>query len=96
MKYSLHPGAAADIVETAAFYEARQPGLGFEFTQEVYSAVARILEYPEAWTTVSPNTRRALLKRFPFGVIYKIKSDHLLILAVSDLRRLPGYWKDRA
>jgi hypothetical protein len=90
-----HSEAEAELNRTIAYYEARQLGLGLEFSEEVYAAVDRILGYPEAWTSIRPNTRRALLNRFPFAVIYQIKPDLLNILAVADLRRLPEYWKGR-
>jgi len=44
---------------------------------------------------MSKNTRRCLVNRFPFGVIYQIKSDSVRIIAVADLRRCPDYWLDR-
>jgi len=95
MKFSFHPDAVAELDMAAAYYEERQPGLGLEFAEEVYAAIARINEYPEAWTAMSKNTRRSLLNRFPYGLIYQVKSGHLRIVAVANLHRRPGYWKER-
>ena len=60
--------------------------------KEVFS---RIRKYPRAWSKVSKNTRRCLVSRFPYGVMYKVRSDALLILAVAHLNRRPGYWHGR-
>jgi hypothetical protein len=46
-------------------------------------------------TPMSKNTRRCLVNRFPFGVIYQLKSDRLHIVAIADLRRHPEYWLNR-
>ena len=70
-------------------------GLGFEFAEEVYATIARIIQYPDAWSVLSKNSRRCLVSRFPYGVIYQIKSPILRIIAVTHLNRRPGYWKER-
>ena len=62
---------------------------------EVYTTIDRIIQYPEAWSPMSKNTRRCLVNRFPFGVIYQVKSGFVRIIAVADLRRRPDYWLDR-
>ena len=61
MKFYFHPEAVAEFDAAVAYYEERQPGLGFEFTEEVYATIARINEYPDAWSPMSENTRRCLL-----------------------------------
>lgn len=95
MRFHFHPQADDEFDQAVRYYENCQPGLGLEFAEEVYATVARISEYPEAWSPMSKNTRRCLVNRFPFGVIFQIKSDILRIVAVANLHRRPGYWKDR-
>lgn len=69
--------------------------LGLEFTREVYNAIQNILQYPLAWTSLSQNTRRCILKRFPYGIIYQIKEDMILIIAIMQLNKKPLYWNKR-
>ncbi len=95
MKFGFHPQAEAEFDEAVRYYEEQKPGLGLEFAGEVYAAVARISEYPEAWSSISKNTRRCLVTRFPYGVIFQVVSDTLRIIAVANLNRRPEYWKDR-
>jgi plasmid stabilization system protein ParE len=95
MKFFFHEHAEAEFDNAVAYYEDRQIGLGIEFAQEVYATIARIIQYPEAWSPMSKNTRRCLVNRFPFGVIYQVKSGSVRIIAVADLRRRPDYWLDR-
>ena len=95
MKFYFHEHAEAEFDRAAEYYEDCQRGLGIEFAQEVYATIDRIIQYPEAWSPMSKNTRRCLVNRFPFGVIYQIKPDSVRIIAVADLRRHPGYWLGR-
>lgn len=95
MKFYFHPDAKEELDGAVTYYEQCQPGLGLEFAEEVYATIARIIEYPNAWSTLSKNSRRCLVNRFPYGVIYQIKSRTLRIIAVAHLHRRPGYWKER-
>jgi hypothetical protein len=69
--------------------------LGLEFAEEIYATIARITQYPDAWSTLSKNSRRCIVSRFPYGLIYQIESHTLRIIAVAHLHRRPGYWKER-
>jgi plasmid stabilization system protein ParE len=95
MKFSFHPDAKEELDGAVEYYEQCQTGLGLEFAEEVYAAIARIIQYPDAWSSLSRNSRRCLINRFPYGIIYQIKSRTLRIVAVAHLSRRPGYWKER-
>ena len=95
MRFYFHPDADAEFDKVVDYYEECQPGLGIEFAEEVYATISRIIAYPRAWMSMSKHTRRCLVNRFPYGVIYQVKSDMLRIIAVADLHRRPGYWQDR-
>lgn len=95
MKFYFHPDAEAEFDRAVEYYEQFQPGLGIEFAEEVYTTITRIIQYPDAWSALSKNSRRCLVSRFPYGVIYQIKSHALRIIAVAHLHRRPGYWKER-
>jgi len=97
MKYSFHPKAKEEFLEAIDYYESRSTGLGLEFANEIYSTIQRIIQLPTAWSKFSENTRRCLTKRFPFGVIYQVLEgkDEIIIIAVMQVNRKPGYWKKR-
>ena len=95
MKFYFHPEAEAEFDRSVAYYEQCQAGLGLEFAEEVYATISRIIKYPAAWSRLSENSHRCLVNRFPYGVIYQIKSHTLRIIAVAHLNRRPGYWKER-
>ncbi len=75
MRFYFHRLAEQEIDEAAQYYEERQVGLGLEFAEEVYATVQRISEYPDAWSEMSKNTRRCLVNRFPYGVIFQSRSS---------------------
>ena len=95
MKFYFHEDAELEFDKAIEYYEGCQTGLGLEYTQEIYAAIKRIIQFPEAWPPLSKKTRRCLVNRFPFGIIYQVKSGLLNIIAVADLRRRPNYWKGR-
>ncbi len=95
MRFSFHPLADIELDDAIRYYEECEPGLGLELAEEVYSAIRRVSEYPDAWSAMSQNTRRCLVNRFPFGVIFQVKDGTLRIIAVANLHRRPGYWADR-
>jgi hypothetical protein len=95
MKFHFHPAADKEFDQSVRYYENCRIGLGLEFAEEIYATISRISEYPEAWSPMSKNTRRCLASRFPYGVIFQVKSGMLRIIAVAHLQRRPGYWKDR-
>lgn len=95
MRFYFHEYAETEFDKAVAYYEDIQPGLGLAFAGEVYQTIKRIQQFPEACSTHSRNTRRCLVNRFPFGIIYQLKSGTVCIIAVADLRRRPGYWLNR-
>jgi ParE toxin of type II toxin-antitoxin system, parDE len=77
--------AQAEFAEAVAYYNAQRDGLGEEFAEEVQRTIARIREYPEAWSLLSRRTRRCPTNRFPYGIIYQIRGHTLLIISVPGL-----------
>ena len=95
MRFYFHPLAGTEFGKAVQYYEDCQINLGLEFAEEVYAAIRRICEYPDAWSSMSKNTRSCLVNRFPYEVIFQVKFGKLRIIAVANLHRRPGYWKDR-
>lgn len=100
MKPRLHPSAAAEVEQTAGYYERCEPGLGHEFVEQVGRDIALLLETGAAWPPwpgLPPGlgVRRFLLHRFPYAIAYRVEGDHLTVYAVAAHRRRPGYWVSR-
>lgn len=90
--------ASVEFVEAVRWYEARRSGLGAEFFDAVATTVALIETTPEIGTTISTDglTRRALVARFPYQVVYRLRPTEIVIAAIAHLKRRPEYWRNRS
>ena len=89
------PPAKAELAEAISYYNTQSEGLGYDFAAEVKRTLERIVQYPDAWFRLSKRTRRCRTNRFPYGVIYQIREETVLIVAVMHLSREPETWKSR-
>ncbi|OHB45877.1 MAG: plasmid stabilization protein [Planctomycetes bacterium RIFOXYD2_FULL_41_16] len=87
--------AENEFLDAISYYNMQSEGLGYEFAAEVKKTIERIIQYPEAWAKLSKRTRRCRTNRFPYGVIYQVREETLLIVAVMHLGREPQGWKSR-
>ena len=90
-----HPEAAAELEAAVEYYEQCSPGLGVDFRKEVEVAAQKIQAAPLRWLAYSKNTRRFLIQRFSYLVIFFEFADKILIVAVAHGKRRPGYWHGR-
>ena len=95
MNYSFHESAEKELFSAIEFYEERQPGLGLRFSEEVKATIERICAHPYTWAKIDSKTRRCLTSRFPYGILYRVVSNHIQILTIMHLHRKPNYWSDR-
>ena len=95
MRYEFHPAALDEYRQAALWYAERQPEVGLKFVASVEDAIARIVDAPTRWRLVDEDVRRCLTRVFPFGILYTIEDDFLLIVAVMHFSREPEYWKSR-
>lgn len=96
MQISFNPEAEAEA-KAAALYYRTQGGsqVADEFSGTLRDAIALIRERPAMGTPGNRRTRRMILKRFPYSVVYRIDGEHIRILAVAHQHRRPGYWAQR-
>jgi hypothetical protein len=87
--------AETELVKAVSYYNGLSEGLGDEFALEVKHTITRILRFPEAWASLSTRTSRCCTKRFPYGVVYQVRGDTLLIVSIMHLHRHPDSWKSR-
>jgi len=87
--------AEFELFAAARYYESNAPGLGIDFLDKVDSAIQDIETHPYRWPIVRNYIRRRLLTRFPYGLLYSVDPDEIIILATMHLRRQPDYWLDR-
>ncbi len=95
MSFSFHPEAEEEFSNAVDYYEEVEPGLGYEFSVEVYETICRAAEFPKSWSVIEDDIRRSLVTRFPYGILYTEIAGDIYILAVMHLHRHPDYWKNR-
>lgn len=71
------------MVEASLFYEAESAELGFESLDDVQRVIDSLRDHPKLGQAVGRGLRRALLRRFPFSLIYSEESDQILVIAVA-------------
>jgi plasmid stabilization system protein ParE len=98
MELRLRPEARLDLEAAARWYEAQEQGLGRQFLDEVRLTFERIRANPEAYSSGYRGTRRALIRRFPYGVIYLpvAATGISVVLAVLHCGRDPKLWRERS
>jgi plasmid stabilization system protein ParE len=88
------PQAEDELQETRDWYERRQAGLGRAFAQAVDDMVGQISENPLSYQRVHGQTRRAVLRRFPYAIYFRVADENIVVQAVHG-RQHPARWQTR-
>jgi plasmid stabilization system protein ParE len=91
----LHPEAINEARAAREWYLVRNAEAGDAFMAELDAAIERIEQEPSQWPPYLGGTRRYLLHRFPFFVVFREAATRVEIVAVAHARRRPGYWLGR-
>lgn len=89
------PEAEQDLATAYDWYESRRIGLGEEFLGCVEACIEAILRRPETPPKVHDNIRRALVRRFPYAVLYEHEEDRVTVYAVFHSSQDPAKWRGR-
>ena len=95
MRLIVRPEAEADIGDAYAWYETQRPGLGQRFLDELSRCLDQIQSAPKRYHPVRAEARRALVRRFPYGVFFVADERQVSVLAVLHMARDPALWQQR-
>ncbi|MCG2634508.1 MAG: type II toxin-antitoxin system RelE/ParE family toxin [Gammaproteobacteria bacterium] len=95
MNVRFYKTAEREFDDAVAHYEQQQPGLGQQYRNAVKEALGRIRKFPNAYSPISERTRRCLLSKFPYGIIYRHTDNEITVIAVAHLHRQPEYWSGK-
>lgn len=87
--------ASIELDDAVAYYNLQSHRLGDKFFDEVLRMTKLISIFPEVWAKNTEHTRKAVLKKFPYSLIYSIYKNKIYIIAVAPHHRAPEYWIDR-
>jgi len=91
----LRPEAELDLKAGFEWYETQTSGLGSEFVRAVDACLSSVGRNPLAYPLIYRQARRALLRRFPYSILYVIDQETVAIVACYHGKRDPKFWQDR-
>ena len=94
-KLIIRPEAEAELAEAFDWYEQQLRGLGSEFLISVDATVHAISRNPYHFAKIHKDVRRALLRRFPYGVFFLVEDARIVVLAFFHAKRDPKRWQTR-
>ncbi|MFP5238043.1 MAG: type II toxin-antitoxin system RelE/ParE family toxin [Acidobacteriota bacterium] len=90
------PIARRELIDAHEWYENESPGLGLHFLTAADAAVNRIVANPLQFPLVHRTVRRALLRRFPYALMFVVESDEsVTVIACFHGSRDPAQWQQR-
>lgn len=94
MKVVISTLAEMQIARAALDYDKKCQGLGLEFLDEVRASVGQISLHPHAWRRLGASSRRIMLNRFPWGLIYRVANGECRVNALIHLHSDPESWDE--
>lgn len=91
----LHELAEAELWEAVDWYDSKKNRLGKLFARELQEIMQSIRKHPTRFPKIHKEIRKAVLKKFPYVVIYEILNDTVFVLSIFHTSRNPKIWKNR-
>jgi toxin ParE1/3/4 len=91
----IHPAALAEFKSALSWYFERSEAAAHKLVEELDRAIQLVVESPARWPKGDHSTRKFVLRRFPFAIIYREKPAVIQVLAIAHGHRRPGYWRKR-
>jgi plasmid stabilization system protein ParE len=92
---SLSRLARQDLRQARDYYDQQRAGLGRRWVLAVVDALDAIVARPGSFPVVHADLRRAIVKRFPYGVFFRTAQEDIRVVAILHLHRDPGTWRRR-
>lgn len=90
-----HPEAADEFRDAFRWYASQSSQAVRLFAEASALTLEHIASRPRTFGSIGFGLRSALVRRFPYHVIFRIETDHCFIFAFAHTSRRPGYWVDR-
>lgn len=91
----IRPEAEGDLKEAYSYFEQCRSGLGADLILCVEDSLSKISRNPVQFPKIHKALHRALVKRFPYGIFYKIHGDIVIVFAIMHCAREPKKWMSR-
>lgn len=94
-RFVVRPIALEEITEAAEWYERRSGTLSAEFLRAVDAVVAAIERAPERFPKIHREKRHALLRRFPYSIVFTASAEEIIVLSCTHWRQNTDRWRGR-
>ena len=87
--------AENDVEQAASWYEQQSSGLGYAFLEIVSSTIEAVGRNPLAYPLVYRDVHRALMRKFPFAIFFRINDKNVAVVSVMHVSRDLAKWQQR-
>ncbi len=87
--------AEDDVAKAVAWHEKKSTGLGTSLLTEIRRALERLSDYPESFPEMRLGVRRSPVRRFPYGVFYRVRNSTVEVVGIFHNHRSPKIWQKR-
>ncbi len=95
-RIQFHPKAMDEFSNSKNWYNKQEEKLGDLFVKEIGRGIDYIKIFPTLWSKYHRGTRRFILKKFPYSIIYKnLRPNRIVIVAIMHQKQKPDYWTNR-
>lgn len=91
----IHEAARSEANLAAIWYSERSPRSAQRFVDDLLAGFSNAAATPLRYPSYVLGTRRVVLKRFPYFIVFFDWQDEVYIVAVAHAKRRPGYWRER-
>ncbi|MBI5916624.1 MAG: type II toxin-antitoxin system RelE/ParE family toxin [Bacteroidetes bacterium] len=91
----LHEIAEEELWEAVDWYDAQKEKLGREFAKELQEVVRLLKDNPQQFPKAFKDKRKAVLRRFPYVIIFEIHGNTVNVLTIFHTSRNPKIWRER-
>ncbi|MDP1797508.1 MAG: type II toxin-antitoxin system RelE/ParE family toxin [Planctomycetaceae bacterium] len=92
---AFHPEAQSEYTEARQWYAERNLSAAERFEAEVDRLLELIVARPEMFGRYDDQHRFAVLRRFPYRIIYQVHRGRVFVIALPHANHHPDYWMDR-
>jgi len=91
----IHEGARREANQATVRYAERSLSAARRFRDELLAGFSSAAAFPLRYPSYLHGTRRVLLKKFPYFIVFFDWQDEIYVVAIAHAKRRPGYWKKR-
>lgn len=87
--------ARREFDDAGDWYEKERAGLGLEFLDEIGRLLSHIAATPHQFPVIHRDVHKAVAKRFPYCIYFRVRDQRIVVLAVFHSARNPAVWQGR-